>query len=541
MAETPRVEMLSSDARHGLDDLFFFGLHYWGLQLEEQPHRWMCDELMQTLTMRETPHLILDVPRGCYKTSLVTAGAVWQYLRQWLLFDNPYHRIVYASNTLELGETFLMLIENILRAGGNDGRINEDYAPLWKTPERGKPKSSRQKHGLILKPRMDRGEIASIKDPTFFIASIGALPVGKHADGAILDDLNNAKNVQTPEQLRKTHNFYHQIYPIIHTEDRVGNPTHIWMTCTPWDDNDVRGMIIREEEEKKLEDSEYLSPWRVVASGARRDDGSLFFPSKLSEKHLAALESGMSAGEFSAAYMRSPIRKEDALASEEQIRYKPREEFPPLRFCRMFLDPNQHSEAKVLGCYAALVMGGYDMWGKLWIWDARGGRDWDTGRTIDELYRAQQEFPSWPIFVEDEHMRHFDHAVNLEFVNRMHRAEDGGDAPTRLKLHYVPAPRNLAKYAKCEGALKPRFQSATIFFAQEIAPSIKAEIKNEVTRGRASRFKDFLDALSGMETGVIPRYRSDGKAEVVQIKDHQGGETHRKPTFGDAFGEEMFS
>jgi hypothetical protein len=534
------MKSLPPNAEKGLEDLFFFCNHYWGLQLEEQPHRWMCDEMMKTLTLGDTPYLMLDVPRGCYKTSISTAGAVWQYLRQVYLFDNPYHRIIYGANTLALGESFLTLIENILRAGGVDGLLTEDYGPMWKTPDRENRKSSRQNDGLFLKPRMDRGEIASVREPNFFICSIGALPIGFHADGAILDDINNKKNVSTVEQLKKTHEFYRQVYPIINTTDRIGNPAHIWMNCTPWHDNDVRGMIVREEEERRLEDPDYDSPWRIVKATAHQEDGSLFFPTKLSEKELERLKTHMGT-EYWAAYEGSPVTKDSSIGEMEQIRYKPRDEFPGLKWARMFLDPNQHSDAKILGCYAALVLGGYDMYGKLWIWDMRGGRDWDTGRTISELYRAQEEFPSWPIFVEDEHMRHFDHAVNLEYVNRMHRAEEGGEPPTRLRLNYVPAPRGLSKYERWQGALKPRFQSASIFFAQEIAPSIKAELENEVTRGSASRFKDFLDALSGMETGVIPRYKQDGKGEVIPSPNRDSGATkHRAPTFEDAFGEDMF-
>jgi hypothetical protein len=535
------VITLSEDAEKGLEDLFFFANNYWGLQLEDKPHRWMCDEFMATLSMEHTPYLMLDVPRGCYKTSIVTAGAVWQYLRQVFIWDNPYHRILYASNTLELGESFLTLIENVLRAGGHEGNLTKDYGPMFKLPDRGNRKSSRQKEGLFLKPRMDRGEIASVKEPNFFIASIGALPIGKHADGAILDDLNNPRNIATPEQLKKTHDFYHQVYPIIHTVDRVGNPAHIWFNCTPWHDNDVRGMIVREEEAKKLEDPEYVSPWRVVKATAHMEDGSLFFPTKLSEKELARLKANMGT-EYWAAYEGSPVTKDASIGELEQIRYKPREEFPALRWCRITLDPNQHSDAKVLGCYAAIAMGGYDQWGKLWVWDIRGGRDWDTGRMIDELYRAQAEHPTWSIFIEDEHMRHFDHAVNLEYVNRMHRAEGDALAPPvqRLRLNYIPAPRGLSKYERWQGALKPRFQSASIFFADEIAPSMKAELENEVTRGTAARFKDFLDALSMMENGITPRYKANGKGEVVQMRADKGGTTPRKPTFADAFGSDMF-
>ena len=530
---------LPPDAEKGLKDLYFFCVHYWGLQLEEQPHRWMCNEMQKTLEMDGTPFLILDVPRGCYKTSIVTAGAVWQYLRQCYFYDNPYHRIIYCSNTLALGEAFLTLVENILRAGGHEGRITEDFGPLWQTPTAKNRKSSRQKEGIVLKPRMDRGEIAAVRDPNFFIGSIGALPIGKHADGAILDDLNNAKNVATAEQLKKTQDFYRQVYPIIHTTDRVGNPAHIWMNATPWHDNDVRGMIIREEEEKRLEDSEYVSPWRIVKATAHMEDGSLFFPTKLSEKELTRLKDHMQ-DEYYAAYEGSPVGKRDALAARDQIRYKPRDEFPALRWCRITVDPNQHSEARVLGCYAAVVVGGYDQFAKLWIWDIRASREWDTAALISTLYELQEAHPTWPIFIEDAHMVHFDHAVNLEYVRRMQDAEHGkGDPTTRLRVNWVPAPRHMSKYERWQNALKPRFQTGSIVFAQEIAHSIKAELENEVTRGMASRFKDVLDALALMENGVVPRYKADGRGEKVQEFADTGGRKHRGFTFADAFGDRM--
>jgi len=533
------MRKLSPTAEEGLRDLFFFANYYWGLQLEEQPHRWMCDELTKTLDMEETPFLILDVPRGCYKTSVITAGAVWQYLRQLYYHDNPYHRIIYCSNTLALGEGFLTLIENILRAGGHEGRITEDYGELWKKPDRENRKSSRQKEGIVLKPRIDRGEIAAVRDPNFFIGSIGALPIGKHADGAILDDLNNKQNVATPEQLKKTHEFYRQVFPIIHTTDRVGNPAHVWMCCTPWHDNDVRGMIIREEEEKRLEDNEYVSPWRIVKATAHLEDGSLFFPTKLSEKELTRLKDHMG-DEYYAAYEGSPVGKSDCVASRDQIRYKSREEFPALRWCRITVDPNQHSEARVLGCYAAVVIGGYDKFAKLWIWDIRASREWDTAKLIDVLYEEQEAHPAWPIFIEDAHMTHFDHAVNLEYVRRMQDAQNGdGNPATRLKINWVPAPRNMSKYERWQNALKPRFQSGSIYFAQEIAHSIKAELENEVTRGMASRFKDILDALALMENGVVPRYKADGRGEKIQQTPETAGRMHRGFTFEDAFGDRI--
>lgn len=536
------MKKLTKNARLALDDLFLFGSYYWGLQLEEKPHRWMCDELMQTLLNTETPHLLLDVPRGCYKTSIVTCGAVLQQLRQIYLYDNPYHRIVYASATLALGEAFLTLIENVLRAGGHEGHLEKDYGELWKNADGENRKTSRQKDGIVLAPRFARGEIASVRDPNFFIASVRKPRIGFHADGAILDDLNDAENTATPQQLKKTQDFYRQLYPIIHTEDRAGNPSHIWMPCTPWKDDDVRGMIIREEAEKRKEDASYVSPWRVVKATAHMEDGSLFFPTKLSEAKLASLKDSMKS-KYWAAYEGEPVTDTDRLATDEQIRFKKTDEFPPLRWCRITVDPNQHNDARALGCYAAIVMGGYDQFAKLYITDIRASRDWDTGGLIDALYRAQEEHPTWPIFVEDSHMTHFDHAVNLEYVRRMSEEErksreDSTYEPKqihRLRINWVSPHKGLSKYEKWQG-LKPRFQAGSICFAEELASSIKSELVNELTRGMAARFKDILDALAMMENGITPRFKATGKEEIVAASKDSGGIREQKGvSFASAF------
>ena len=59
--------------------------------------------------------------------------------------------------------------------------------------------------------------------------------------------------------------------------------------------------------------------------------------------------------------------------------------------------------------------------------------------------------------------------------------------------------------------LQPRFLLGRIIFAEEIDPKIKAEVKQELVRGEAARFKDFLDVLAIGEIGVSPRIAKTGQ------------------------------
>ena len=139
-------------------------------------------------------------------------------------------------------------------------------------------------------------------------------------------------------------------------------------------------------------------------------------------------------------------------------------------------------------------------------------------------------------------MSHFDHAVNLEYVRRMDDQakkveKDRNYIPTpvrRLNLNWVSPHKGMSKYEKWAG-LKPRFQAGAITFAQEIAPSLKSELMNELTRGRAARFKDILDALAMMENGITPRYKMNDETGLTLVEPKEEGSWRDGYTFASQF------
>jgi hypothetical protein len=112
-------------------------------------------------------------------------------------------------------------------------------------------------------------------------------------------------------------------------------------------------------------------------------------------------------------------------------------------------------------------------------------------------------------------MSHFDHAVRME---EMRRSEKEGRL-IRLPINWVPLDYKASKYERWQ-KLHPRFTSRSIIFADSIPPSIKEEIKDELVRGEAARFKDFLDALALAETGFRPRIAQDGKPVEIARPAH---------------------
>lgn len=446
----------------------------------------------------EKPFAMLVVPRGCYKSSIARAAIVWKYLRRLYLDENPHHRIVIASSTLALGKVFLSGIEAVVKSGGLNQRIDTHYCKLWKNRTMSVT-GSKLEDGINFAPRCDAGEIASLVEPNVFIASMKRVSTGFHADEALIDDLNNRENVATDLQRAKTHDYWKLLFPIIGLQSAEGRPSRVMMLCTPWHDDDVRGMIVRKEEERAAADPKYVSPWTIIQQGSYYEDGTVFFPSKYPPKVLESLLEEMGPSWFSANFLCDPVG-DDQFVSEEQIHWKDRESFPELKQIRICVDPNQHRDAHDLGCYAAIIVAGYDRFWHTWVLDVRGSREWGSQQFMNELFSLQEEYPSAMIYMEDSHMTHFQHAVMLEEALRSEKA----GYPVRLRINYVPVDVKTQKYDRWQ-KLQPRFRNHAIHFSDRIAPALKAELKNELVRGRKARFVDFLDALAMTEQGYRPK------------------------------------
>ena len=252
----------------------------WGLDLCEQPHREIIEAIQEAELNDANPSVMVIVPRGTYKTSIARGAIVWKLLRQVFLFDNPYHRIAMGSATLRLGRETLAVIKNQLRY---NKELIAAYGPMWQERSR-QSDGSKVEDGIVLKPRLDRGEIASCPEPNLWIASERKVSTGAHCDELYVDDLHDEKSVKTQERIEKVHDVWRLLQPLLNPTDRVGRPARRTVTATRWHDNDVPGLIKRTMEENRKSD------WVIIQRGAftevGAEEGPLYFPSVLSEAIL---------------------------------------------------------------------------------------------------------------------------------------------------------------------------------------------------------------------------------------------------------------
>ena len=511
-----------------LRDLYGFLTDVWGLELVEKPHREMVAVLQECEEDDDCPNGMLVVPRGTYKTSIACGTVVWRQLRHIHLRGNLYHRTALASATLALVRGSITVILGQLE---HNARLKALYGELYQ-PAGYRQQGSKvlQGDGIVLKPRLEAGEIAAVREPNFWVASQRRIAVGMHADEGYWDDLMNDQMVKTPYQRENAKNYYRLLHPILNPKDRTGRPSRETMNATRWHDDDVPGMVMSMIEEKEKEDPGYKAKWRILQRGSHTEVGSevgdLYFPSVLTEEVLKEKADTMGPYLFSCNYLNDPIAQR-GFVDEDQIKFVRREKFPQLRQVCIVGDPNHHRKNTDPGCWASMLVRGFDRFGNLYFLDARGSREWDSDEYVDNLLDLSGQYDSPPVLLED------DAAAGLDSVIRYTENSTG----QHLRVRWMPIKRDQTKEDRWQG-MKPLFKRGQVFFAEEIDLKIKREIKSELVRGTASRFKDFLDAMALGEIGVKPKFDKQGQQqEVVKQEPDKPGFT---PTLAGFFPEKKW-
>ena len=136
-------------------------------------------------------------------------------------------------------------------------------------------------------------------------------------------------------------------------------------------------------------------------------------------------------------------------------------------------------------------VGGFDHHANWWGIDVRIGR-WTSEEFIDQLFDVNKTWHPHLFRMEKKFTSHLmtairhqtyirNEAIPMEFIERDWRSKE-------------------MRYA----SLKAIFGSHRIKFAEEIAPAVKDEMEDELSRLGTSTYDDFLDALTDQFTGVYP-------------------------------------
>jgi predicted phage terminase large subunit-like protein len=269
-----------------LADFYGFCRDIMHLDVEEKPHREMCDflqELVEQQGTTSTQHKgLLLVPRGSFKSTVGTVA-----ISIWLLARNPNARILISSHTWDAAKEWLQEIQTYLQ-------VNEDLREFvgdWKT---GSPEWS--EHSIIIAKRTK-----ALKESSIDTAGVNKAKTGGHYDFIINDDLHSEKNITTDRTRKSVRRYVQTEYPIL-------EPGGIMLVIgTRWHGADVYGAMLQRDAERVRKGG--AKEWRTLIKSCYEDDGSLYFPSRINEEFLAQKREELEPKMFAVWYLNQPMEE----------------------------------------------------------------------------------------------------------------------------------------------------------------------------------------------------------------------------------------
>ena len=474
----PRQIALQKIALRCKTDLFFLCKFILGYdKMTEATHKELCDYTTSILpNPPELPHdpnfdprknlLLLLMPRGTFKSSVVTIGFTLQYL-----LNEPDVRILIDSETFAKSKAFLreiighlngnMQYREVFRAihgvfPDGDGKRNKDL--LWTDSQLNVASRKRER-----------------KEPTLSCAGIDVTKNGMHYDLIIADDLHSEKNVTNNEQIQQVIDHYKLAFSLLDP----GRPMIV--IGTRWHELDLYRHIIEFESED----------FNILIKSAYNPDGSLFFPEVLSEAELDKIRRRQGTGIFSKQYLNQPVSDENATFKLKDIVRKNWEEVKgrPMNWY-LSVDPSYSDPRGTSNYsdYAAFVLVGMDYVRDLYVRHIVR-KKMSYSDVINEIFRLYTE----PKFKDIRNMKILlevigTKSLSFELSNEQRRRG------TWLPVQEIKS-QPKSKEERIRG-LAPFYEFGHIYHIQD-CPQIE-DLEQELIHFPVARHDDIVDALANV-------------------------------------------
>jgi hypothetical protein len=479
------------DRERYLSDFYEFCRGPLAMPVSEKPHL----EMSQFVASPYSSNKLMLVPRGCWKTSLAsTAYPLWRVLRAYFQDDNPAYRAIVDSATVRLSKFVIGMIESWC---ANLESLKDLFGELY-------DRKGKVDEGLSLKFRVNSA--TGIREPNFLASGVGAEKTGLHCELLVMDDLVTKANVATPTGREKVIHHYKLMQAIVQDSAKKGVTEQI-IVGTRYHDADLYGAILKSDR-KAVEEGGQPVFTTMIRQIVDTETGELFFPDEIDHRVIEMKKRKMGST-FYAQYMNDP-NQETAPFRKEWLRWKERNDFPPLVHRRITVDPAFKMDEADRGDYAALVVMGWDRWHKPHIIDAVLDDQMTVGAFIHEFFRLAQHWQCEAAIIEA------DHQESLDILMRREMMERGFSFPIR----WEKVSRNYGKMSRWL-EIQPYAQNGGIVIAEDIPASTRIEIEDQWERAPVASHDDFMDALS-LQMLYLPMEFS---GEGVSFKATEEGET----------------
>lgn len=343
-------------------DLFYLTKYILGYnKMEEHVHKDLCEYTRPLLSSvppefqfpeetgqkkglesqfaRKNNNLLLLMPRGTFKSSVITIGFSLQFI-----LNDPDCRILIDSETYGKAKAFLMEIKGHLE-------MNEKYREVFKAIHGMYPNETKRKQELLW--TNTELNIAARKrwrkEPTFSCAGIDVTKNGMHYDLIVCDDLHSEKNVTNKEQIQQVIDHWKLAYSLLDPNKPM------IIIGTRWHELDLYQHILDSERDR----------FNILIKRAIQTDGSLLFPEQLDRAFLDRTKKTQGTSMFYKQYMNEPVDDENATFKRSYIVHKNWQEVEgrPINWY-LSVDPSYEGE---YSDYAALVVAGMDYMRNIYV------------------------------------------------------------------------------------------------------------------------------------------------------------------------------
>lgn len=430
---------------------------------------------MQDQFKEGNTNLLLLMPRGTFKTSVVTVGFSLQ-----VILHDANTRVLLDSETFSKAKSFLAEIKGHLES-------NEKYRAVFRAIHGVYPDGGRKKDLLWTDSQINLAcRTRKRKEPTFSCAGVDVTKTGMHYDWIISDDLHSEQNVTNKDQIDKVIDHWKYSYSLLDP----GRPMIV--IGTRWDYNDLYQHILDNRRDT----------FNILIRRAINDDGSLFFPARLTKEFLKEVKETQGSRIFSAQYLNEPVDDESATFKRKNIIRRPWElvKDRPINWY-LLVDPSymgQYSD------YAALVVAGMDYQRDIYVRHIT--RQKMTYKDIiDEIFRLFTMYNPVKVVIETIGAQK---SIMYEMNNEMKRRH------LWIPITEVPS-RTKSKEERIR-ALAPFFEYGHIFMVKECIQL--EELEYELIHFPRGKHDDVVDALAGILEFASPPNRH---VKQIQERDDQ--------------------
>lgn len=470
----PSKEKIKEKAKK---DLYFFAKHILGYK-DIVPHA--HEELCYILTDTAKKKKLILMPRGSFKSSLSTVS-----FPIWKLINDPNERILIATETYQNAKRYLFEVKTHLE---NNKKLKALFGDLRPSKAGRTTDSTWSESEIVIK----RNKI--LKEASLSCSGVDQVKVGLHMSLILVDDCVSNQSINTVEQIEKTLKFFQYLLSILEPDGTIV------VIGTRYSSRDLYATIIEQ----------FSNEFDIHIKKAFNDDGTLFFPERLTKEFLESQRKLQGSYVYNAQYMNCTIDEENAVFMLDRCKWwghtgeAKESTLPDNLIYFMSIDPAIGTHARA--DYTAFVVVGVDHVGYRYIMEAFRMRG-QPSEIINKLFYFSHKYPLQSVGIESVNFQKaLLHAVNEEMNKRNYH----------IPIVEIKPDSRLSKEKRIM-RIQPLFEQGMYYLRRDFQ-----ELLIELEQFPTGKHDDLIDALSNIEEIL---YFSDNK---VRFNDPNRDLTHEE-------------